>query len=58
VNARDARCGGRAETAGEPRGSLESIVIAIKDDLYKLAIRMLASRVEAEDATQEIRSST
>src|SRR5690349_1625749 len=39
--------------AGDRR-ALESIVIAIKDDLYTLAIRMLASRVEAEDATQEI----
>lgn len=36
------------------RGALEAVVVAIKDDLYNLAMRMLGNRAEAEDATQEI----
>lgn len=36
------------------RHALEEIVRAIQDDVYHLAMRMLAGRSDAEDATQEI----
>jgi RNA polymerase sigma factor (sigma-70 family) len=36
------------------RAGVEALVLAIQDDVYRLALRMLGHRAEAEDATQEI----
>jgi RNA polymerase sigma factor (sigma-70 family) len=36
------------------RDALERLVVAIKDDVYRLALRMLWHPADAEDATQEI----
>jgi RNA polymerase sigma factor (sigma-70 family) len=36
------------------RAALDCVVEAIKDDVYGLALRMLAARADAEDATQEV----
>src|SRR5262245_39241635 len=36
------------------REALESLLFEIQDDIYRLAMRMLGLRAEAEDATQEI----
>ena len=34
--------------------ALEKVIIFIKDDIYYLALRMLANPEDAKDATQEI----
>ena len=36
------------------RAALEIVVRAIETSIYNLALRMLANRIEAQDATQEI----
>ena len=36
------------------KGALEAVVTAIQDDVYYLALRMLANPEDAQDATQEI----
>ena len=36
------------------REALDSLVRALQDDIYRLALRMLWNREDAEDATQEI----
>jgi RNA polymerase sigma factor (sigma-70 family) len=40
-------------TAGD-RAALDQLIDSIKDDLYGLALRMLANRADAEDAAQEV----
>jgi hypothetical protein len=39
--------------AGE-QDAVEGVILAIQDDVYGLALRMLGERTAAEDATQEI----
>ena len=39
--------------AGDRRAA-EALLAAVQDDLFRLAMRMLGLRAEAEDATQEI----
>jgi len=39
---------------GGDKNALEGVVRSIQDDVYHLAFRMLGSRADAEDATQEI----
>ncbi len=41
-------------TKAGDRAAAEALVAAIQDDVYRLALRMLGLRAEAEDATQEI----
>ena len=48
----DAALVGRA--AGGDGGALEAVLGAIKDDVYRLSVRMLWHPADAEDATQEI----
>lgn len=36
------------------RAALDAVVCALQDDVYKLALRMLGLRADAQDATQEI----
>ncbi len=36
------------------REAAEALIVAVQDDLFRLAMRMLGLRAEAEDATQEI----
>ncbi|MEO6601977.1 MAG: RNA polymerase sigma factor [Polyangiaceae bacterium] len=36
------------------RKSAEALIAAVQDDLFRLAMRMLGARAEAQDATQEI----
>jgi RNA polymerase sigma factor (sigma-70 family) len=36
------------------RAAVEGLVLALQDDLYKLAFRMLGLRADAQDATQEV----
>ena len=43
----------RRATSGD-RGALDSLVRALQGDIYGLALRMLCTREDAEDATQEI----
>jgi RNA polymerase sigma factor (sigma-70 family) len=43
-----------ARTKGGERAAAEQLVLAIQDDVFRLALRMLGLRAEAEDATQEI----
>jgi RNA polymerase sigma factor (sigma-70 family) len=43
---------GRAAAAGDP-AALEKIIAAVRDDVYRLALRMLWHPDDAEDATQE-----
>jgi RNA polymerase sigma factor (sigma-70 family) len=42
-----------AAVAGSDR-ALESLVAGVQDEVYRLALRMLGSRADAQDATQEI----
>jgi RNA polymerase sigma factor (sigma-70 family) len=41
-------------TKGGDRHAAEALVAAVQDDVYRLSMRMLGLRAEAEDATQEI----
>ena len=41
-------------TKGGDRVAAGALILAIQDDVYRLALRMLGLRAEAEDATQEI----
>ena len=43
----------RQALAGD-REALNTLVRALQDDIYRLALRMLWNREDAEDATQEI----
>lgn len=43
-----------ARARGGDAAALEAVARAVKDDVYKLALRMLGLRADAEDATQEI----
>lgn len=43
----------RGAVEGDRRAA-EALVSAVQDDLFRLALRMLGSRAEAEDATQEV----
>jgi len=36
------------------RGALEALLASVQDDVYRLALRILGLRSEAEDATQEV----
>ena len=41
-------------TKAGDRHAAETLIAAVQDDLFRLAMRMLGLRAEAEDATQEI----
>ncbi|MFI5302795.1 MAG: sigma factor [Polyangiales bacterium] len=41
-------------TKAGDRAAAEALVAGVQDDVYRLAMRMLGMRAEAEDATQEI----
>lgn len=47
-----AECVGRARTGD--RAALEEVVLAVRDDVFRLALRMTADPRDAEDASQEI----
>ncbi len=44
----------RVSAVAGDRASLESFVVAISDDVHRIALRMVWDRQEADDATQEI----